>query len=178
MFQFLLLVNICSTYGHLLKKETTTNKQQTKKPHTQKPNKDLILSFTEILITCTIQASDPTYSYVHAHGYGPPKSMTLNGSYPSASNSEIIFPDSFTVRTRRGSQGSLCLTCGTHKKFTEIGLNQHFRKLFNLMLKTPGNGKSTASPGAGLTQRNGLVFQSSHFNFQPIDSYCDFDLKS
>lgn len=105
------------------------------------------------------------------------KSTTRNGSYPSTSNPRDHLPRFFHCRTRGEPLGSLCLTCWTHKKFTEIGLNQHFRKLFNLMLNTPGNGKFTASPRAALTQRNWLVFQSSHFNFQLSDSYCGFDLK-
>lgn len=45
------------------------------------------------------------------------------------------------------------------------------------MLKTSGNCKSTASSREGLTQRNWIVFYSSHFDLQATDFYCAFDLK-
>lgn len=127
-------------------------------------------------ITCTMSASVSTCSCVHACGCKPPKAWQgmAHTQVPltQRSSSQIL-----SLQDQRGPLGSLCLTCWTHKMFMEIGLNQHFRKLFNLMLKTSGNCKSTVSSREGLTQRNWLLFHSSHFDLQPTDFCCAFDLK-
>lgn len=84
------------------------------------------------------------------------KSMIRNGLYPSASNSEIIFPDSFTAEPERTTRFIVFDLLNT-KDVNGNWIKPAFRKLFNLRLKTSGNCKSTVSTRDGQTQRNSIV---------------------
>lgn len=113
-----------------------------------------------------MSASVSTRPCAHTCGCGPPKAWQgmAHTQIPLTQrpSSQIL-----SLQDQRGPLGSLCLTCWTHKMFMEIGLNQHFRKLFNLMLKTSGNCKSTVSARDGLTQ-TGLCFTAPTLTYGPL----------